>query len=331
MLQVAVLIDSTTVVPSTFVNRSDVVLLPIPIHSGGREYRDGVDLSDAEFLALLESSRERPTTAVPGIGEFASYFDRMLADGQVVVYPVATRKLSGLFNAAVQAAKHIGAHVVAVDPSSEDRDDVCSVFSDTDRWFSDLANLGSLDGRIVVVLNSALVSGATGLVAMGGLAGAVEGEPWTETVARMIRIKRSTGIFFTLSTLDYVVDRVGALRAFLGTLLRVRPILEIRDGLVAGVSRARTEAQAITLMVDLVRRRVRDAPLRVYFLHADAEESVAALSTASRSRLTVQEAYVGNCGATVARYTGRGGIGIAYCPMSASTEGTSTASTSSRD
>ncbi len=316
MAEISFLIDSTTIVPRELLTTGELTMIPIPIHAGAREYRDGVDLSSAEFLDLLASSKARPSTAVPGLGEFSSYYDGLLRDCRIVIYPIASRKLSGLFNAAVQAARHVeGAHVVAVDAPVDDDTGVHILQSSDPQLGARLPELLALQGPVIVVLNTDLVSGATGLLTIEGLRAVRRGLPWTEVLAHMVSTKRATGMLFVLRTLDYVVDRVGTLKAFIGGLLRIRPILEVRDGLVVDVARVRSESQAIAQLVALVKHRVGDMPLRAYFLHADAEPQAHQLAELARGELNIVEEYLGDCGATVGRYTGRGGLGIAFSPF----------------
>jgi DegV family protein with EDD domain len=123
MAETGILLDSTTVLPPGYVDQPDVTVLPVPIYAGGREYRDGINLTEEQFLQLLETLPERPTTAVPGVGEFVSWYERVLQTHRHVIYPVPSRRLSGLFNAAVQAAREVpGARIVVIDPGDPAED-----------------------------------------------------------------------------------------------------------------------------------------------------------------------------------------------------------------
>ena len=97
MADVGLLLDSTTTLPSGLGAEHGITMIPVPIYAGGREYRDGIDIDEEGFLRLLEGSKDRPSTAVPGPGEFVSWYRQVLRDHLCVVYPIASRRLSGLF------------------------------------------------------------------------------------------------------------------------------------------------------------------------------------------------------------------------------------------
>ena len=313
MLDTTLLIDSTTVVPKEFVEEYDVTVIPVPIHAEGKEYRDGVDITPEEFYAMLERSKERPSTAVPGIGEVSSFYDRLLKTYTKIVYPTPTSRLTGVFNAAVQGATQVkDARVVVIDPPEELEEELYAVHSDDPRLEDRLVDIGRLTDPIIAVMNTDYVSGATGLIAIEAINAIYERKPIGELVGRMIDAKRRTGIYFILNTLEYVVDRVGELQAFLGTLLRIKPVLTLRHGYIEDVARVRGEGKARRSMIELVKERVGDRGIDVYVLHSLAPEKAHGFLAQIKSELNVKDSYVGEIGSSVGRYAGTGALAIAY-------------------
>jgi len=313
MSDIAMLIDSTTVIPPAWDRDYGVTVIPVPIHAGGKEYRDGVDISDEQFIALLESSKDRPSTAVPGLGEFASFYERLLQQHRNIIYPVPSAKLSGLFNAAVQAAKQIhDARVIAVDPSGDWDEKVYALDCNDAEGGDRLAEVRSWDESVITVVNTGYASGATGLVTMEGCRAIQEGAALDETLRRMMEAIRGSGVYFILPTLDYVVDRVGHLRAFFGMLLRLKPVLAIQNGTVEDVARVRGWSKAKSQMIDLVQQRVGDRQVDIYALHSLVPDEAEALLEQAKLALHVRDSWIGGIGCTVSRYTGRGGLGIAF-------------------
>ena len=121
-MDTTLLIDSTTVMPKELIEEHGVTVIHVPVYAEGKEYRDGVDITPEEFYSILETStsRSRPSTAVPGLGEFLSFYNGLLEEHSKIVYPTPSSRLTGVFNAAVQSARQVeGAQVVAIDPPGE--------------------------------------------------------------------------------------------------------------------------------------------------------------------------------------------------------------------
>ncbi len=316
MSETALLIDSTTVLPEGYVEQHGITVIPVPIYFDGKEYRDGVDITEEGFLSLLETLAERPSTAVPGLGEFISYYERLLQKHENVVYLVPSLRLSGLFDAAIQAAEQVpGASILAVDPPEDWQKEVCAVRSSDPGLGDQLAAVRGLTPPSIAVVNTGFASGASGLVALAALTAMDEGKPLDGVVESMVTAKTHSNIFLILATLDYVVDRVGKLRAFLGTLLRIRPILTFQDGYLEDVARVRSMGQAKRRMIEMVQQRVGDSAVDIFVLHTLAPSEAADLLEQSRRELNVRHSWVSGIGASMSRYAGRGGLGIAFTEL----------------
>lgn len=312
-MDTTLLIDSTTVMPKKFIEEYGVTVIHVPIHADGKEYRDGVDITPEEFYSILETSKGRPSTAVPGLGEFLSFYNGLLAKYSKIVYPIPSSRLTGVFNAAVQSAKQVkGARIVAIDPPGELGEGLYAVHSDDPLLENKLAEIGTLPAPIIVVMNTDFVSGAAGLVAIEAINAISEGRSIDEVVGKMIEAKRKTGIYLILNTFEYVVDRVGELQAFLGTLLKIKPVLTLRDGYLEDVAKVRGERKARRKMIELVRERVGDKRIDVYVLHSLVREKAEDFLEQIKGELNVGNSYIDDIGSSVARYIGRGGLAIVY-------------------
>ncbi|MGQ9493453.1 MAG: DegV family protein [Anaerolineae bacterium] len=313
MLETALLMDSTTTMPPTLVEEYGVTVIPVPIYVAGREYRDGVDLTAERFCELLEMAKERPSTAVPGPGEFISFYEQLLQRYKNIVYPAPSPRLTGIFNAAVQAAKNIeGAQIVAIDPPEEWGGELHIVRSDDPQLRERLAKISEWNAPVITVVNTGYVSGAAGLIAMEALEAIQEGLGVDEVAYRMAAVKPNTGIYFILTTLDYVVDRVGHLRALLGALLKIKPVLTIRNGMVEEEIKVRGEGKTKRALIEVLKHRIGDREVDVYVLHSLAPAEAATLLEQARSELNVRNWWLGGIGCAISRYTGRGGLGLAF-------------------
>ncbi len=313
MKETALLIDSTTTVPQELIEEYGVTVIPVPIHAAGKEYRDGVDLTPEKFCELLETSKERPSTAVPGLGEFVSFYHQLLQGHKNIIYPAPSPKLTGIFNAAIQAARQIeGVRVVAIDPPEEWEGEWYAVRSDDPQLKDRLAEVSKWTDRVIAVVNTSYVSGAAGLVGIEGFDAIYHDLGIGEALYRMVTAKPRTGIYFILTTLDYVVDRVGHLRAFLGTMLKIKPVLTLRHGMVEDEMKVRGEGKAKKALVELLKQRLADREVDLFMLHSLAQAEAEDLLAQTKSELHVRNAWLGGIGCAITRYTGRGGLGIAF-------------------
>lgn len=313
MAETALLIDSTTTIPQDLIKEYGVTVIPVPIHVAGKEYRDGVDLTPDEFCDLLEASKDRPSTAVPGLGEFVAFYQQLLQTHKHIIYPAPSPRLTGIFNAAVQAARQIeDVRVVAIDPPEEWEGEWYTLRSDNPQLRECLAEISKWTAPVIAVLNTSYVSGAAGLVGMQGFDAIHQGLGLDEALYRMVSAKPRAGIYFILTTLDYVVDRVGHLRAFLGTLLKIKPVLTLRNGMVEDEIKVRGEGKAKKALVELLKQRVGDREVDLFMLHSLAQAEAEELLAQAKSELRVRNAWLGGIGCAITRYTGRGGLGIAF-------------------
>jgi fatty acid-binding protein DegV len=262
---------------------------------------------------MLETLKQRPSTAVPGLGELASYYERLLQRHENVVYPIPSYRLSGLLNAAVQAAKQVeDAKIVVIDPPEEWEEGLYAVRSKDPRIEDQLMKISGLSAPVIAVMNTDFASGAAGLIAMAAVNAIREGKHIDEIVRRMIDAKRRTGIFLILNTLEYVVDRVGEMQAFLGTLLRIKPVLTLRHGYLESVARVRGERKAMRRMIELVKQKVGDGRIDAYVLHTLAPAKAEDFLQQIESELNVRNSWIDDAGASISRFIGRGGLGIAF-------------------
>ncbi len=311
MRRMALMIDSTTNLPAEFLTQEDVRVLHVPIYANGREYRDGVDITPEQFCALLESSAQRPSTAVPGIGEFAAFYEELLRSFDAIIFPTPSARLSGVLNAAALGAQQLkDVAIVIVDGLAPIEGTIALHAASPDQGV--LAELEHERRPIIALVNSDLAAGGTGLVGLGAWRAICGGQGVGPVLAAAMRAKSRTGLYFILNTFDYVVDRVGEMKAFLGTLLNIKPVLSFRNGSLEDAARVRGERKAAQRMVQVVKERVRDRRIDAYILHAVVPERAADLAAQVRAQFNVRHLWIDVIGAAVSRYTGKGGLAIAF-------------------
>ena len=210
-----VVTDSTSDVPEDWRERHGIEVVPLRVLFGSETFRDGVDLSPAEFFARLRQADSLPTTSAPSPGDFAAVYERLSheCDGVVSIH------ISGELSATVEAAR-LGARAVGSFP------------------------VHVVDSRCLTVCVAFLCR-------VAAEAGTLE-EAVQQVSARVPR-QRILALLDTLRFLE-MGGRIGRAQALLGTVLDVKPILALADGRVEPLDRVRTRRRAIPRLVELLRR-----------------------------------------------------------------------------
>jgi len=210
-LAVRIVTDSTADLPPMLAQQINVSVVPLSVIFGGEVYREGVEISHDLFYEKLVRSRELPTTSAPSVGDFLSVYEQLLGETDQIVSIHVSSKLSATYNNACQAAQML----------------------------AERARIEVIDSRVISV-GMTFVTVAAARAARGG----ASIEEIRELVERTIPRVR---IYFVLDTLEYLRrgGRIGRARAFLGAVLRVKPLLSLRDGEVHPEERVRTHAHAL--------------------------------------------------------------------------------------
>jgi DegV family protein with EDD domain len=276
---IAVVTDSTAYMPPELLEQYGIFVVPNVVNWGTQTYRDGIDIQSKAFFERLKTDPVRPTTAVASIGEFHDIYAKAAQEAEAVVGVHLSAKLSGTYSAAVQAAK-------------------------------------MLVGKRIEVIDSNATAMAMGFVVLAAARAAEAGQ----SVEQVVQAARDTiphvGVVFTVETLEFLRrgGRIGGAAAFVGSLLDMKPILDLRDGRVEPIERVRTKRKAVDRVMDIIVERTNGkSPIRLATLHANVPEEAAALLEKCKQRVGAAEAIMCEVSSTVATHTGPGTIGLAYC------------------
>jgi DegV family protein with EDD domain len=218
-MPVRIVTDSSADLPADEVDRLGVEVVPLSIRFGSEEYTDGVDLSVAQFYDKLASASDLPETAAPAPGAFEAAFRRQAEAGADAVVCI---NLSSGLSATIQSAQN-AAKAVAED----------------------------LDVRVID--STSITSGLGTQVTLAAEA-AAGGAGADEIVALVEDLARRTHVFGALDTLDNLKKggRIGGAQALVGSLLSIKPLLDISSGEVAEAGKARTRRKALEWLRDKV-------------------------------------------------------------------------------
>ncbi|MBI4202833.1 MAG: DegV family protein [Chloroflexi bacterium] len=240
-MAVKVVTDSTADLPPEVVKDLDITVVPLNVLFGQESFLDGVELSSEDFFQRLQASAALPTTSQPSPGAFFDVYRRLVDSGHQVVSVHISDRLSGTLNSARQGKEQ-------------------------------------LQGGQVEILDSMQATLGLGLVATAAAKVARAGGSLEETVAAAKEAIGEVQVFGVLDTLEYLQKggRIGRVRGMIASILKIRPIVTIKEGLTESAGMARSRAQGIQFLVTIAQDR---APLKqaavVYSTTPDEADQIA--------------------------------------------------------
>jgi len=278
MNKIAFVTDSTCSMPAEYAQKYNIRVVPNTMIWSGKEYRDGVDIKPPEFFARLKTAEELPTTAAIAPYTFKELFTGLLDDGFDVLGIFASARASRTCIAALEAKEMVGADNLTVLDSN---------------------TMGMAVGWPLILASRAAEKGASlaecTALAQDGLAN-------TDTVG-------------TVDSLEHLQrsGRIGLAQTYVGTLLNVKPLLEVRDGQFAPAGRVRTRRKALAQLIEMTVDRVNGrSPIYLSVIHADAEDEAKTLLDTVREQLKLDESVITEFSPNAALQVGPGAIGIQF-------------------
>lgn len=276
MANVRVITDSASDLPQDIATRLNIDIVPLTIRFGDEEFIDREQLSAQEFWAKCKAASMLPETAAPAPGKFQEAYLKAKADGADGVIVVA---LSADLSATHQSAS-LAADAVA-------------------------------DQIPVRVVDSRSVTMAEGLIAIDLAERAAAGATLDELEARGKTLAGRTGVCGTIDTLEHLIKggRLKGAKAIFGSMLSIKPLLELKDGVVAEAGRARTRSKAFAALVAAAQAA---EPIdRIAVTHGDAAD-IDVIVEMLKAVPSAHELIVGDIGSTVGTHGGPGIVGLAW-------------------
>lgn len=270
--------DSTSDIPANLVEQLGIEIVPAVVNISGKSYLDGVDISREEYYQRLPGFTKLPTTSTPSVGSFQESYEKLFkarADFIVSLHPPSA--LSGIFNAARLAAQPFGERIKVLD-----------------------------SGQVSLGLGYQVI-----MAAEAAARGAIQGE----VMALLESLHRRVRVTALLDTIDYVrrSGRVSWAVAMIGGVLRLHPLIELRDGIVHRLGQARTQLQGITRLVETLNSL--GALERLAVLHTNAESAARKLMEDVKSKVDVPPLVV-NVTTAIGTHVGPNGLGFAVVAAS---------------
>ena len=279
----SIVVDSGASFPSDILlsQHEGLHIVPITVHLGGRSYLDGIDLSPSEFYERLKSTVDTPSTSAPSPAQYLDAFCKASGETESILCLTVSTRFSSSFNSAEIA-------------------------------YRDFRNRNP--GTDINILDTRTAAGGEGLVALQSWKAASEGANLTE-VTRITNdtISRTTLIAF-LDTMYYLWKggRVPLIAHVGSSLLRIKPLFQLKQGIVRTLARPRTHKKAMERILTVMEERVGLKPLHALVMHADAEDDAEEIKQRIQTRFHCKELYVSECTPTMGAHIGPGLLGVAF-------------------
>jgi DegV family protein with EDD domain len=280
MSKVAIVTDSTAYIPEELRKQLNITVVPLLLIWGNETFKDGIDMMPEDFYKRMENSKVIPSTSQATIPSIKKAFEELVEQGYDVLGIFLSSKFSGTVQSAFQAREMIN--------TGQDK---------------------------IAIVDSLFTTMALGWPVLTAARAAEAGENLVTCTQLAKKAREQTGVMFVVETLEYLRrgGRIGGAQAMLGTILNVKPLLEMQDGKIEAVEKIRTKRKALNRMLDLLEGKiVGKAPIRLAIVHANAESEALAFLETARQRFNPVESLLSPLSPVIGTHAGPGTVALAY-------------------
>jgi DegV family protein with EDD domain len=282
---IAVVTDSCASIPPELVESLQIEVVPYYLHKGHETLRDQIDISPSEFFRWLATTDKLPTTANPGPGDYLTTFARVARHAEGIVSIHMTSKGSGAYQSACVAQEMAR------------------------------TELPGVKIEVVDTLQTAMVHG---WAAVEAARAAQAGASLDQVVAVARRVAETGCMIQVADTLRflYMGGRIGRAQNLMGTLLNVKPVIGMQDGIIIPFGQARGTSQAYAKVLDLMRQRgAANRPIKVGITHVAAPERAELLAGLVKQAFDCRETWISELSPALGVHAGPGTVGVNFFPV----------------
>ena len=276
MSGVRIVTDSACDLSPALASAAHVTVVPLTIRFGEEELQDRIELSPEEFWRRCKGAATLPETAAPSPGAFQQAFEAAADDGaDAVVCLTLSSGVSATYQSALAGAA------------------------------------GMAGGPPIEVVDTRTLTMGQGLICLAAAEAAEGGATLAEVLAGVHDLLGRTKAFGVVDTLDHLQrgGRIGGAAALLGSLLSIKPVVEVRDGVVEQESKQRTRSRSLQYLIGKARA---DAPLERLAVANGAADDIDVVLKGLADVEVAHELVVVDLGPVVGTHAGPGTIGVCY-------------------
>ena len=277
MSRIAIVTDSTANLPPEFIEYHNIQVLPLKIHWGDEYFEDGVDITPSDFYERLAKSSDLPTTSQPSMQEFLNVFEKLAPQCDGIIVPLISSGISGTVESAQSA-------------------------------------LAQFSAVPVEIVDSCSTAAGLALVVIAASQAAEAGKNLEEIKQITVNVASQVQLYFMVNTLEYLHrgGRIGGASRFLGTALKIKPILYLDDqGKIAALEQVRTFRKAMAKMVELAVDKAAGKTAHVGIIHANAPDLAERFRNQIADRIKCSQLDIYELSPVIGTHVGPGTIGVA--------------------
>jgi DegV family protein with EDD domain len=282
---IAVVTDTCASIRPDLVEGLQIEIVPYYLHRGQETLRDLVDITHDEFFQWLPTTKVLPTTANPGPGDYLDAFTRAAQRADAIVTITMTSRGSGAFQSAAIARE----------------------MAET-----------QLPGVKIEVLDTLQVAMVHGWAAIEAARAAQAGSGLKAVIAAARYVAETGCMIQTADRLRYLYmgGRIGRAQHLVGSLLNVKPLIGMEDGIIVPLGRARTRLRAYAKMLELMHERnPSHAPIKIAVTHVAALEQAELLLEMAKQAFDCREILISQLSPVLGVHTGPGAVGVNFFPV----------------
>lgn len=279
---IRIVMDTGGDLPPELIEQYGITTVPINIHFGTQVFQEGVDITASEFYRRVEEEKVMPKTAQPSPYQFME------------IYRKVAKKLGGTDIISVNITSQLsGTHASSLIAAAELADEV---------------QVHAFDTRAG--------SGGQGLMALEAARLAKANMSVDKILARLKTMREQMNIVLVLDNLKFaqMSGRVSSMAATLSSVLKIKPLVDLQDGMLEVKEKVRTKTRAMDRMVAMVKERVGERVTSFVVVHAEAPEAAAKLAERVKREFRVKELFIESLSIGIAVHLGPGTVGLVASP-----------------
>jgi DegV family protein with EDD domain len=277
MSKIKVVTDSTIDLTLEEAEKYGIEMIPLCINIDNETYLDRVELTPTDFIEKMKNSKELPKSSQPAIGSFVEVYERLVSEGYDVISIHMTGGMSGTVRAAESAAQMV-------------------------------------EGNITVV-DSMYITKALSFQVFEAVKMIEDGHTVEEIVARLEKVRQNTNLFVVVDTLENLVKggRIGRGKGLIGSLLNIKPIASLADGVYTPVAKVRSHSQIVKFLTRQFEEHTEGKSIKgVGLVHADGFELASKLKESIVKARGYTQFSIEDTTPIISTHTGIGAIGFMY-------------------
>ncbi|HDN79588.1 MAG: hypothetical protein DRI61_00440 [Chloroflexi bacterium] len=282
MQKVAIVTDTTVDLPHEMAEELAIEMAPVHVIIDGKDYRDKIDLTGAEFYRMLPHLNPLPTTTGVMVDDWLEAFEKALQKAESIICLTLPPELSVTYSSA-QAARQ------------------------------------AMPEADITIIDTRTATAGEALIAIAAGRAAKEGKSKEEVIALVNELIPKVDTLLTCDTIEYLRrgGRLNAPQALIANFLNLRPIIRLRDGALTPVRRTRSRRVSLNAILDLMAQEIGEGEICAAILHALVHDEAEAFKAEIENRFRCREVIIlDDLGPVAGTHLGPGAIGVGYYVVS---------------